>query len=336
MFENIVGHKRIKEYLERALKEQRYGHAYLFAGSPCVGKFSTALEFACQIMGEKSRRDVYSFRHPDLIVLYPFLKKDIKLTDTYLNALSASLQEKTSKNGVVSDLFSFSGNETIPIDVVREVISAAGLKTYMALKRVVIVRNAEMMRKESANTFLKILEEPPKSTMFILTTDNINGVIPTIVSRCQILKFGFLTDEEIADYLVFKGRKRDDAVKCAYLMDGSINESLCTENVLSRDEVVKYFLNDDREALFRTLFKSHKKQDEKSSCMMFLKLIYKYLSDSMISGNSKFSLEETEKIMDEILNAERDLKLNFQTGYILNFIMDISHKKNEVKHVRQS
>jgi hypothetical protein len=105
---------------------------------------------------------------------------------------------------------------------------------------------------------------------------------------------------------------------------------------LSRDEVVKYFLNDDREALFRTLFKSHKKQDEKSSCMMFLKLIYKYLSDSMISGNSKFSLEETEKIMDEILNAERDLKLNFQTGYILNFIMDISHKKNEVKHVRQS
>ncbi|PIP14363.1 MAG: hypothetical protein COX48_01245 [bacterium (Candidatus Stahlbacteria) CG23_combo_of_CG06-09_8_20_14_all_34_7] len=326
MFENIAGHKKIKEYLKKALEEQRYGHAYLFAGISRVGKFSMALEFACQIMGEKYRKNIYSFKHPDMIVIFPFLKKEIKTSDTYLNALSSYLQDKAAKNSGSLNMFSFSGNETIPIDVVKEVIFASSSKTYIAPKRVIIVKNTEMMRKEAANTFLKILEEPPKSTMFILTTDNINGVIPTIVSRCQILKFGYLREEEITDYLIMKGRKRDDAQRCASLMDGTINESICGDKIIKKEDIIKYFLNNDRESLLRFTAKTSKRQNDKSACMMFIKIIYEYLNDSILSGDSKFSREETEIIMNELLLAERDLKLNFQTDYIVNYIMNISHK----------
>ncbi|MGE3063518.1 MAG: ATP-binding protein [bacterium] len=334
MFENIAGHKNIKEYLEKALKENRCAHAYLFAGAPRVGKFSMALEFACQIMGEKFRKDIYLFRHPDFVVAFPFLKKDVKLSDTYLNALSLLLQEKLGKSKERTNLFSYSGNETIPVDVVREIIQVASSKTYISEKRVVIVKNAEMMRKEAANTFLKILEEPPKSTMFILTADNINGVIPTIVSRCQIMKFGYLSGEDITKHLLSLGKSPEEVKRLVYLMDGSMNDALCRGSVLDRDEVVSAFLADDREALFKLLFKSSKKQEDKSSVLIFLKIIYKYLSDSLLCGESKFEREEAERIMDEILLAERDLKLNFQPNHVVNYILDASYKKDEVTNVR--
>ena len=334
MFENIAGHKSIKEYLEKALKENRCAHAYLFSGEARVGKFSTALEFACQIIGEKYRRDVYSFRHPDLVVAFPFLKKNIKLSDTYLNALSLLLQEKSSKRGGISNLFSYTGNEAIPVDVAREIIQASSTKTYVSNKRVIIVKNAEMMRKEAANTFLKILEEPPKSTMFILTADNINGVIPTIVSRCQIMKFGYLSSEDITQYLESAGKTPEEIKKCSYLMDGSINEDICRGNLPDKNDVIKAFLRDDRETLFKLIFKSSKRQDDKSSVLVFLRIIYKYLSDSILCQSNDFERDDAERIMDEILLAERDIKLNFQLNHVVNYILDASHKREEVKNVR--
>lgn len=333
-FENIIGHEKIKDFLRKAIEDKRCGHAYLFAGAPRVGKFSTAMEFACGIAGEKFRRDIYSFRHPDLVVAFPFLKKEIKLSDTYLNALSAVIQERTSKAGGSLDVFSYSGNETIPIDVVREIIQASATKTYLSLMRVVIVKNAEMMRKDAANTFLKILEEPPKSTMFILTADNINGVIPTIVSRCQTVKFGYLSPDDVKRILISRGKSEEDAKKCEYLMDGTMNELICKGNAINREDVLSAFTADDRERLFKILFKGGKRQDERTAVSVFLRIIYRHLSDSLICGEMYAERGERERIMDEILLAERDLKLNFQPNHVVNYIMDALHSKEGVKNVR--
>jgi len=93
MFENIVGHLKVKSILEKSLTEKRIAGAYLFTGNKGVGKFSLALEFAIQIFGEKYRTYVEEFRHPDLFIIYPFLKKDLASSDSLLKSINESLQE---------------------------------------------------------------------------------------------------------------------------------------------------------------------------------------------------------------------------------------------------
>ncbi|MDY6786556.1 MAG: hypothetical protein SVK54_00345, partial [candidate division WOR-3 bacterium] len=83
----------------------------------------------------------------------------------------------------------------------------AGRQTYMSDYKVIIVKNIERMRKEASNSFLKLLEEPPSDTVLILTTDNINYILPTIISRCQILKFGYLSDSAIRQYIESSRKK---------------------------------------------------------------------------------------------------------------------------------
>lgn len=202
MFENIYGHEKIKSYLEKVIKDKRFASAYLFAGPPKVGKYTTAVEFAKHILGGKYAPEIEKYIFPDLTVVFPFLKKDIDIRDGYLEALRGYLTDK--KHDGPKEL---KGNESIPIDVVRELIQYAGRQTYMSDYKVIIVKNIERMRKEASNSFLKLLEEPPSDTVLILTTDNINYILPTIISRCQILKFGYLSDSAIRQYIESSRKK---------------------------------------------------------------------------------------------------------------------------------
>lgn len=96
-------------------------------------------------------------------------------------------------------------------------------------KKIYILTAAHHMNASSANAFLKVLEEPAPANVFILLTDNLNGLLPTIKSRCQILKFSPLSKQEIKEYLIQQGEDAEKAQLKAYLSQSNM------ESVLTAD-----------------------------------------------------------------------------------------------------
>ncbi|MEJ5308006.1 MAG: hypothetical protein WHT27_06900 [candidate division WOR-3 bacterium] len=330
MFENIVGHSKVKSILEKSILEKKVANAYLFTGNKGVGKFSLALEFAVQIFGEKYRKHVEEFKHPDLFIVYPFLKKDLISSDSILKSINEILQEgvkdKTTKKErtlFFLNFFSFSGNENIPVDLVREIIVESSTKPYLGEKRIFIVRNIEMMRKESANTFLKILEEPPKSTMFILTTDNLNGVLPTIVSRCQVLKFGYLTKDDF--YKIYKelGYDEKKIENYLYIFDGYISPEIDLETTFDSQKSLNMFLSGDRDGFLKYFSTLSKKGEEKYFLKLFLKVLSKYLNEKILESENAKTAENLSEMLEELMSIEQDIRVNFQTAHIINHLFDL-------------
>ncbi|MCK4761446.1 MAG: hypothetical protein KAW12_04540, partial [Candidatus Aminicenantes bacterium] len=102
-------------------------------------------------------------------------------------------------------------------------------KPLRGKKKINILTEAHKMNEYSANAFLKVLEEPASDNIFILLTTNLNGLLPTIKSRCQLLKFAILSRDEIKDHLIEKGHDPEKAGLMSYLCQSNI------ESVLSGD-----------------------------------------------------------------------------------------------------
>ena len=116
---------------------------------------------------------------------------------------------------------------SIKIDVIRDVLERTGFRPFEGRRRVVIIRDADTLEAASQNSLLKSLEEPPPSTVFLLTTAVPGALLPTVRSRCMRLQFGRLTEREVADVLVRDhGVGERDALAAAALADGRIGEAL--------------------------------------------------------------------------------------------------------------
>lgn len=115
----------------------------------------------------------------------------------------------------------------IKIDAVRDVLERTGFRPFEGRRRVVIVDHADALLDASQNALLKSLEEPPAATIFILTTSVPSALLPTVRSRCMRLRFGRLTETEVAEVLT---RDLDvppeDAKAAAALADGSVGHAL--------------------------------------------------------------------------------------------------------------
>jgi len=162
MWNDVPGHTSQKEILRGSIHAGKVPHAFLFAGPEGMGKTRVALEFfkalncldtpgdPCDRCRSCAKAD--ALNHPDLIVL--------------------------SADGT-----------QIPIGEVREVLSDISLKPFEARTRLIIIEPAELMNKASSNAILKTLEEPPPGTVLILISHKPVMLLPTITSRCQIIRF---------------------------------------------------------------------------------------------------------------------------------------------------
>jgi DNA polymerase III delta' subunit len=156
----IIGHKQQLNFLEKALKEDRLAHGYLFAGPDGVGKFATARKLAQMILCENN------------------------------SACDECSQCKTFLSEANADFLQIDGTEGIKIEQIRDLIYKLSLKPYMAKYKVAVIDKAEEMNEASANALLKSLEEPKSHTIIILVTPNANRLPATIVSRAQKINFG--------------------------------------------------------------------------------------------------------------------------------------------------
>ncbi|MCX6372590.1 MAG: DNA polymerase III subunit [Actinobacteria bacterium] len=171
MFGSILGQERAKEMFARALREQTLSHAYLLSGPEGLAKTAFARELAvtlvsacggCGVCPECER--ARRGIHPDLHVL--------------------------EREG-----------DLIRVAQVEPVIADLRLKPFAAGRRVWVIPEVEYLHQAAANKLLRSIEEPPDLVCFLLVTDRLERVLPTIVSRCQLVEFRPLSDEVVAGYL---------------------------------------------------------------------------------------------------------------------------------------
>ncbi|MFZ1082251.1 MAG: DNA polymerase III subunit [Candidatus Kryptoniota bacterium] len=257
-WDDVIGQHRVKSLLKEILSSGRIPNALLFEGPEGVGKDAMGIELAKALNCERSKtepcnqcvscKQANSLQHPNIHLLFALPRGE---SETKEDGPLDKLDEKTIKK-IREEIFlkaqdsyhriAIPKAQVIKISSIREVIREQSLSLYQHGCRVVIVMQAEEVGTESANALLKVLEEPTPGTVFILTTSKRSALLPTIISRCQSLRFDLLSEEEIFSALTSKhGVASADAKLKARLAGGSYSkavELLETNTLELRDEAL--------------------------------------------------------------------------------------------------
>ncbi|MEK6614855.1 MAG: hypothetical protein AABZ32_01915 [Bacteroidota bacterium] len=259
IFKDIIGQEEVKHRLIHSVKENRVSHAQLFLGVEGNGALPLAMAYTQYILcktrsGEDSCGVCSSCTksnkliHPDIHFVYPVaLSKEVRVSA----GVAAEWREAFLENPYLnlSDWFSYLSAENkqpvIGVEESGEILRKLSLTTYEGEFKVMIVWLPEKMNMQAANKLLKILEEPPDKTIFILVSENEEALIRTIVSRTQLIKINRISDEEIKNALIEKHKlSLNDAVRIAYLADGNYNAAL---KLISEKQEDNFYLHRFRE-----------------------------------------------------------------------------------------
>lgn len=235
-WENIVGQSKIKEKLKNSVTEGRISHAQLFSGENGWGNLSMAIAYAAEILasekGEAVRSRVESLQHPDIHFTFPITSTE-KIKTPTSNHFIKEFREFVQENpfGSLYDWLEFIGVEKkqglINVHEAQEIVKFLSLNSYEGSYKFVIIWLPEMMNEAAANKLLKILEEPPQKTVFLLVSEREDLLLPTIISRCQLVKMNRLTDDEIANYLIDQqGMSPNEARRISVSSNGNLREAL--------------------------------------------------------------------------------------------------------------
>lgn len=244
-FSAIPGLAPIKEKLIRSVKENKVAHAQLFSGKEGALNLSLALAYTtylhCQNRGETdscgtcpacSKSDKHI--HPDTHFVFPLsnIKSDKdaeRFKAEILKSWRAFLLEQPF--GKLDDWTNFYGGENkqafISRDESREIIKTLSLKPFESPYKVMIIWQPEYMHPSASNGILKILEEPPQHTYFILVTNAAEQLLPTIISRTQSVQVPMLADEDLEAYLkTHADAGTEQRAKILQMAEGDLNFAL--------------------------------------------------------------------------------------------------------------
>jgi DNA polymerase-3 subunit delta' len=243
-FSEILGQEYIKSHLVKTASSGRIPHAQLFVGPEGSGTLAMAIAYSQYILcgntgdenaggNESCNRKFSHLSHPDLHFVYPTVStEDVKSKPKSLDFI-ADWRQFVSGNpyGSLFDWYQVLGvankQGLIRVEDAQEVLKSLALKSFEGGYKIMIVWMAEKMNTEAANKLLKIIEEPPEKTVFILITENEQDIIETIRSRCQILNFNRLHESVIADTLVSRENVNPRMAKTvAHQAQGNFNKAL--------------------------------------------------------------------------------------------------------------
>lgn len=226
-FSSVIAQHRVKTILSRAFKEKAIAHAYCFYGQEGIGKDALALGFAkllnCtspQYQGNdiidacnqcKNCKDANRLEHPNimLITALPAGKVNAKNEDSPLLQLSEDMlsiyaSEMKLKSEDPYHVIQIPNAQIIRLASIREIKKNVRMSAMQEGRRVFIISQAERMNMESANAFLKTLEEPHDNITFILTTSKKDALPQTVLSRCQQVYCDLLPTQELVNALCSK------------------------------------------------------------------------------------------------------------------------------------
>lgn len=321
MFDLFVGQTQAKEILSRSITNGRMSHAYLFQGPSGVGKRRFAQLFAqrinCIVTEGESCQSCPSCKkmaagvHPDFIAIEP-------------------------------------DGAAIKISQIRELKKTLSYPPFESGYRIVFIADIHitMHRREVVNSLLKTLEEPPDSTIFVLTTDESSDLLPTIISRCQVVPFYSLTQNDIQISLQGQGVESAVAKKAAAAAAGSLGraEALCQNGHLELVEELIRAISSLKatepgavEIIFRTAEKMAKLKDELSDFLELLKLWYgdclkaHSLSDDIFfvwhelhqnrcQAKDRWNLSDLSDKVAHINKAQQQIKANCNKSFVCEIL----------------
>ncbi|MFM2213138.1 MAG: hypothetical protein RL427_401 [Bacteroidota bacterium] len=243
-FSDLLGQDYIKNHLVSSALAGRIPHAQLFVGPEGSGTLATAVAYAqfilCQNVGKENQGGNEScnlkfgtLTHPDLHFVYPNVANEDVKTKPKSGDFIAEWRDFVLGNpyGSLFDWHKHLGVQNkqgmIRVEDAQDILKALALKSYEGGYKIMIVWMVEKMNIEASNKLLKLLEEPPEKTLFILITENEEDIIQTIRSRCQVLHFGALPEYEIAKALKEKYFLDEaSAQKVAHHAQGNYNKAL--------------------------------------------------------------------------------------------------------------
>jgi len=193
VFDDLVGQDRVASFMRAAVESGQVSHAYLFVGPPGSGKATAARSLACAIIcddnGCGTCGECYRIRrggHPDVHLIEP-------------EGAAGYLKEQ-----------------------VQEIIHDVSLSPIDGTHKVYIVSSADLFNDASANAFLKTLEEPPGDVIIVLMAHSFDAVLPTIASRCQVVRFRRIPPSESTAILVAKTGADPDEAAAALAAAGGV------------------------------------------------------------------------------------------------------------------
>jgi DNA polymerase-3 subunit delta' len=204
---HIAGHRRLLELIAGATRRESLPPSLIFAGPAGVGKQRTAVALA-QLLNCRALEPVDGIG---------------------LDACGVCPSCARIGRGVHADVLLIEPGETgaIKVDQIREAIERSAYRPFEGRRRVVIVNDADAVLLEAQNALLKTLEEPPSASTFVLVTSRCDVLLPTVVSRCQRLRFGRLAPGAVADVLIREhGFAPTEAHAAASVADGSVGAAL--------------------------------------------------------------------------------------------------------------
>ena len=313
MFKDIKGQAQAIKILQKEIATSSISGAYLFTGPAGVGKTLTALTFTKALNCKKEKMDscdecsscrkIEHHNHPDVRMIVP-------------------------------------ENDSIKIEQIRNLKREISYKLYEGRKKVWIIEEADKFGLAAANSILKILEEPPPQTVLILTSQIKEGLLPTILSRCEVIRFFPLPLPEIEKMIAQQLPQGSDKIRIlAKLARGRVEEALHLikkENTLEiREELLNALRkNMNIEEIFRLAaqWANYKGKE----LQRFFDMVLFWFRDILILGQGgekwlinydkveelarekdKYSVKEIKKIMETIEKARYYLKSNVNQKLVL-------------------
>jgi DNA polymerase III subunit delta' len=302
-FSDVIGHQKNLAYLLSDIKNSNLSHAYLFSGPAGVGKYPVAKCFIRAIKNsDKLKDDIY------IIAEVPREPNQI-LKDTNI-----SLKERKTN--------------TISVDDIHELIHISN-RSSLTGSKIFLIKNIERMTKSAINALLKVLEEPPSDNIvFILTTDLINLLPKTIISRCRLIHFSNVPKDETIEGIRKLGYNVDNLKRLIDVLYDSpgvilklLNDDESFELYLRIwDRVKKLLINKDNLVDRFQYVEEISKSREQTEILIGILTCHLYKSFKEGSKN-KEKVEVLEKKILELEKSREYLRMNVNPRLILENLM---------------
>lgn len=259
-WDEIIGQQNLKKQLQNSIKEDRISHAQLYIGKPGYGVLPLALAYASEVICKQSEKcllQINRFQHPDLHLSFPTInnstEKKEAISSEYIKQFREFIIEDPYRD--INQWYAYINEDKkqgiISVKEIENIIDNLNLKSFEGGYKVQIIWMVETMRVEAANKLLKILEEPPAKTLFILIAEDDKKILPTILSRCQKITVNALENNEISDHLQNRfslDKETADILAKRAEGDWDVACKLIKNNTL-QEEFEKYFIRWNRAAV---------------------------------------------------------------------------------------
>ena len=243
LFKEVLGQEKLKELLMHSVREGRVPHAQLFLGSKGSANLALALALAQYVACNNKQQDDscgkcpsclkhLKFVHPDLHFVFPVATtSNVKTKPISKNFLSEwrDLLDENPYFSVFDWLKHIGVNNKqglISVEESAHVLKDLSLKPFEGENKMILIWMPEKMNVQAANKLLKIIEEPPQKTLFLLVAESTENMLSTVLSRTQLIKVPRHSDEDLENYLTNRGVEQSKVKMISALVEGNINEAL--------------------------------------------------------------------------------------------------------------